>query len=143
MERACDACGTQYQAKRKTSRYCSDRCRMRSLRNAPAERPRLRVVSEEPVVIGDVAVDLEHATILGAVLAELAEARAANTALARMAISHAKVLDDPYSKDTASARAALSRELRAILTEIGAVKPAAKNPLELLRARHGNNPNAG
>ena len=138
MERTCDACGASYEAKRKTSRYCSDRCRMRQLRSGPADRPRLRVVTEAPVVIGDVEVDLEHATILGAVLAELATARTASTPLARLAISHAKVLDDPYSKDSASARAALSRELRAVLAEIAAVRPAAKNPLELLRARHGN-----
>lgn len=39
MERACDVCGTVYQAQRVTSKYCSGRCRVRASRAGQTGRP--------------------------------------------------------------------------------------------------------
>ncbi|SRR6266498_3793323 len=52
MQRACDVCGQRYEAKRRTSKYCSTRCRTRSSRGQVVKLP---TSAEHPASSGVVA----------------------------------------------------------------------------------------
>ncbi len=106
MNRECDACGTEYEAQRKTSQYCSTRCRMRASR-----RPETAVAAEAPDGDG----------LLNALRCELAAAGRLETALGQQAIALAVKLASPF--DTGSAMAAVSRELRAEPTNSAIATP--------------------
>ncbi len=116
MNRECDACGTEYEAQRKTSRYCSTRCRMRASR-----RPEAPVAAEMP----------ESGGLLEALRRELVEAGRLETALGQQAMALAVKLGSP--SDTGSAMAAVSRELRAVREE--ALRGAGQDASPLSRAR--------
>lgn len=49
MKRKCDVCGKEYEAKRKTSKYCSNTCRSRASR-AHAFTGELKPVKKRPPV---------------------------------------------------------------------------------------------
>ena len=126
MRRACEACGTAFDAQRASARFCSDRCRKRVARSG-APRPQLRVVTEpEPRQRPD-------GSLLGAVLIALEEAQVLDTPGGRLAVSIATRLDDPNSTDSGSAVAALSRELRAVMAEATARSEKSSSPLDRIR----------
>ena len=135
MTRICDCCGREYSAKRATSRFCSDVCRMRMKRSGKA--PILRVVEALPERLET------PGSLLGATLIALQEAGTLETPGGRLAVSLATRLDDPNSSDSGSAVAALSRELRAVLAELSALKKVELNPLEALRLRRQQAGHAG
>lgn len=124
MTRSCDCCGREYEAKRSTSRYCSDVCRMRIKRGPNS--PRLTVVeSTEPRTPG---------SLLGSVMVELEAAGVLDTGAGRLAVKLATRIDDPNSNDSGSAVAALSRELRAVMAEaVTGRSTGSANPLDRLR----------
>ena len=125
MDRVCECCGRSYSAKRSTSRFCSDVCRMRSKRAGNA--PKLRVVTpaeERPRPDG---------SLLGSVLVTLSEAKVLDTPAGRLAVSLATRLDDPNSMDSGSAVAALSRELRAVMVEATVRVTKSASPLDSIR----------
>ena len=121
-ERNCDTCGVLYQPKRSTSRFHSDSCRKRALRGAAPTR--LRSVDRQETPAGG---------LLSATRAELERAGRVDTALGQAALTLAGRLDE--GRDTGSAMAALSRELRAALE--AATRGAAEqaSPLDELRLR--------
>ena len=56
MQRPCDECGTEYQAKRATSRFCSTRCRTRQTRkrqSGEVPRPSVVVLPSAPGLLAD------------------------------------------------------------------------------------------
>ncbi len=118
MNRECDSCGTEYEAQRKTSRYCSTRCRMRASR-----RPGAPVAAEVP----------DSGGLLEALRRELADVGRLDTALGQQAIALAVKLASPH--DTGSAMAAVSRELRAVREEALRGAEQAADPLDELRLR--------
>ncbi len=118
MKRDCDACGMEYEAQRKTSRYCSTRCRMRASRRPEAP------VAADPLHSGGLVESLRR---------ELADAGRLDTALGQQAIALAVKLASPF--DTGSAMAAVSRELRAVREEALRGAEQAADPLDELRLR--------
>jgi hypothetical protein len=134
MDRSCDVCGTSYVAKRTTSRYCSAKCRMRASRGTSA-----KPTAPEPqeMVLERSAGPVEWATAL-----ELREIGRLETALGLQCLALARRLDAPL-RDTGSAMASISRELRATLAEAKRGAGAATSPQQLRdelaerRVRHG------
>ncbi len=118
MNRECDACGTEYEAQRKTSRYCSTRCRMRASRRIEAP-----VAAESP----------GSGELVEALRRELADAGRLDTALGQQALALAVKLASPF--DTGSAMAAVSRELRAVREEALRGAEHVADPLDELRLR--------
>lgn len=128
MTSTCECCGREYVAKRSTSRFCSDVCRMRSKRGGSA--PKLRVVKA-----GDSPTRKHDSSLLGSVMIELEQMGHLETAGGRIAITLATRLDNPDSTDSGSAVASLTRELRAVLAELASRKVASADPMDELRRR--------
>ena len=110
VERACDACGKRYEAKRATSRFCGSTCRVRASRGAavialPAPltaQPEDSLSAPEPALVVQVRADLVAAEVLESSLGQMALAAAGRVA---------------NSRDTGSSYASLLREARAVLAE--------------------------
>ena len=103
MERLCDVCDAQYVARRRTSRYCSPRCRMRSNPSHTHDQLRLRPGSSSTTL------DAETTP------RELEAAGRLNSSLGQQAILLAGRIGAPF--DTGSSVAAVSRELRAVIAK--------------------------
>jgi hypothetical protein len=112
VERECDECGEVYTAQRSTSKYCSDLCRKRALRNPQGG---------EPVVTGAAA----------AVRRELELAGRLDTALGQIALELATALESP--KSTGSAKASLARELAVAMDRALAGVAVADDPMDELK----------
>jgi len=104
--RRCDACGTPYEAKRPSSRFCGDVCRKRATRGAP-----LAVLE----VDADPAAEVTAGTV-AAVRVELEAVEQSASALGAMALALADRIDRSV-RETGPALAALTRELRLTLDE--------------------------
>lgn len=129
MQRNCDYCGKPYEAKRTTSRFCKDSCRVQnnqrgggvtSLSTAkPAEQPTV-IPAEQPLV--------------AAVGAELAAAERLHTSLGQQALYLATRIA-AASFDTGSSIASMNRELReTMLRALDGVK-VADDPLDEVARR--------
>lgn len=122
MERPCDVCGTAYEAKRKTSRYCSTRCRTRASRAGGVKVVDLPTVPpESPPGLGSVA---------AATLAALEMAERANTPMGQASLALARRLDEPGA-DTGSAMAAVAKQLEAMLASATKGAASASSPDQL------------
>lgn len=119
MQRSCDSCGKPYEARRKTSRFCSDTCRMRNQR-APKSR--------EPVSPKPSGTDLQSVTER-----ELAAVGRLETVLGQQAIELAGRISS--SHETGAAIASLSKEFRAVMEAAMEGVGVAADPLDELRAR--------
>ena len=132
MERSCDVCGQLYQARRRTSKYCSTRCRTRASRGHVSSE---RVV---PLAVpsGDVG-DVERSTV-----AALERAERLDTPLGRACVVLARRLDSP-GMDTGSAMASVAGRLEALLASATRGAGAVSAPQQLRdelaerRQRHG------
>ncbi len=140
MSRECDVCGTEYEAQRKTSRYCSTRCRTRASRRSetPATAQTLHgAFNQGPETNARTACSTHEAPASGglveALRRELADAGRLETALGQQAIALAVKLASPF--DTGSAMAAVSRELRAVREEALRGAEQVADPLDELRLR--------
>jgi hypothetical protein len=126
MQRPCDVCGEIYEAKRATSKYCSDRCKMRKARGAPVEG----------VSAASLPVETPDAEI-GPVEAEarrhLAEVDCETSVLGQAALALARRLDG--GRDTGTAMASLAKQLEATLSSATKGVALAADPLDELRAR--------
>lgn len=135
MMRDCDVCGETYEAKRRTSRYCSTRCRTKASRaggvprgvvkmpKAPASQPD----SPEPLTHSGVG---GEGGVTGATREALEAAGREATPLGQACIALARRLDDPGT-DTGSAMAAVAKQLEAMLASAtkGATSTAAPDQL--------------
>jgi hypothetical protein len=122
MLRHCDVCSAEYLAKRRSSRFCSDRCRKRANRGAATLAGRANVVELAPE---------EPSELVSAVRSELKAAGRLNSSLGQQAILLAARIGAPF--DTGSSVAALHRELRSTMER--ALKDVVLvDPLDELRA---------
>ena len=134
MMRPCDVCGTPYEAKRATSRYCSPTCRVRKSRGAEVV-PLPAVDSEKPT-------EPQRGPCYTATLRALTEADRHETPLGVAALALAQRIDSP-GMDTGSALASVVGRLESTLT--AAMKGAGaatapgqlKDELAARRAAHG------
>jgi hypothetical protein len=105
MQRQCDVCGKDYDAKRATSQFCGGTCRARARRGREAEAVAAPAATAGSQPTGD------RPALHAAVLAELVEVKRESTALGLAALSLAMRIET--GMDTGSALASLTRELRA------------------------------
>ena len=129
METRCEVCGGSFEAKRRTARFCSSKCRVRAHRGAqvvelPAEKP-ARVTAEAPMSSGSVE---------AAVVKQLAEVERVDTPMGQAALVLARRLDGGAA-DTGSAVAALVKQLEATLEAATAGAKAEDDPVDELRKR--------
>lgn len=122
MERACDVCGTAYEARRPASRYCSPKCRKRASRRVKSGEPVAQVV-QLPAAGAGVG-ELELAT-----LEELEKVGRAGTALAKATLMLARGIDTAPAESGSSA-AARFREWQAMLAKATAGTGVEKSALD-------------
>ena len=115
MMRTCGGCGIDFQAERSTAKYCSTTCRSRGNRRGDAS-------SLPPV---------EPTTLRQALVRQLTEAGRLDTVLGQQALELAEAISSPLS--TGAAKASLSKELRAVMTEALKGAHAAADPIDELR----------
>lgn len=122
--RACDVCGTQYEAKRPSSKYCSERCRKRAQRSP-----------QGPVTVVPFTPPTPHAgAITATTVRELEAAEMLDSSLGQKALMLAMRLDS-VTADTGSSLAAVSRahdEMMQRALELGKVEA---DPLDELATR--------
>lgn len=123
MERACDSCGEVYEAKRKTSRWCSERCRKRGQRGAVRVLP--AVPAEESKT------EPFSVTLVRSTEQQLRDAGRLESWLGQHAVALAARIS--AGKDTSSGLAALSREFRTTMQE--ALRGADASGSAVLRHR--------
>lgn len=123
MRKACDTCGDNFEAKRRTAKYCSDRCRVQAQRNsvpvAPV-KPLVRPTSPDEGELTAVA------------RAELRAADREQSAAGQLVLALARRIDDAGSESGASL-AALVKEFRASLAAATAGAEQAADPVDELR----------
>src|SRR5687768_2076422 len=123
MVRQCDLCSAEYLAKRRNSRFCSDRCRKRANRGAAMLAGHAKVVELAPE---------EPSALLLAITSELEAAGRLNSSLGQQAILLAERIGAPF--DTGSSIAAVSKELRAVMAKAVEDAQLGADPLDQLRA---------
>lgn len=125
MTRDCDACGTTYEAKRRTSKYCTERCRKRAQRRPVTTTKRTSTRSEsQPAPRKS---EFEKATER-----ELRRLGQLSTMLGQQALAIARRMGN--GAETGSAIATLSREhsrLMGALTSSG----GGGDPVDEVRQR--------
>lgn len=136
MRKTCEVCPTEFEAKRASAKYCSERCKKRAQRRhgggmAAKVLPLPAELTSEPTptpaVVGSVA---------AATMAELASAGRPETAVGQAALALARRIDHAAA-ETGSALAALVREHRAALAEAVRDAEGKADPLDELQARRG------
>ncbi len=121
MNRDCDVCGTGYEAQRRSSRYCSTRCRTRATRAGVANEPVERS-SDVELPVG----------VAAATEAELRAVGRLETAKGQAALLLARRLETATA-DTGSAVASLARQWQSALE--AALAHAGQEASALSRAR--------
>jgi hypothetical protein len=124
MQRPCDECGKPYPAKRATSRYCSDRCRVRG------GRKRRAGIEEVPAVVRMPAQPDGAQPLTDATRTELGAA--ADTADGVLLLTLAARID--AVPETSPALASLSKEYAARKTEMLSRTHAKADPFDELQA---------
>lgn len=124
MTRNCDQCGSSYETNR-PSRYCGAACRKRKSRGAqPVKAPPVDKRAARKALPAKPK-RRPPATPRGLVAATRAELRAAGklgTALGQQAVRLAQQMS---GNETAAGMAALSKELRTVMSELLSAKPPA------------------
>jgi hypothetical protein len=130
VERACDLCGSSYEAQRSTSRFCSPSCRVR------AHQRGLDVPSSSADVVATLSPEPQPAVDLveAATVAALEEVERLETPLGRLAVSLAHRVDNSQ-RETGQAVAALARQLAATLEQATAGAKSTADGADELRER--------
>ena len=115
--RPCEACGVDFEARRQSSRFCSDRCRQRLRRS--------------PVAAG--AERMRPGELVDATRRQLAAAGAVDTTLGQMALLLAARLESPL--ETGNSVASVSREFRTVMGWVTDQRVDGFDPVDELRAR--------
>ena len=116
MTRSCDSCGRSYMARRRSSRFCSARCRSRNAGRPPELFNALNNSSgTDPVA---------PSPLVESIQADLDAAGRLDTMRGQLALLLARRIGAPIQ--SGSSTAALSRELRAVMDDAltGATKAA-------------------
>ncbi|MEV4902365.1 hypothetical protein AB0K08_13610 [Citricoccus sp. NPDC055426] len=151
MEVTCAECDEPFEAKRRTARFCSDKCRVRHHRKkgpklpaavkkaAAAATARAALADDVPDFMPENIPDEENEepveeTVEATVRAELVKAGKHRTVMGQAALVLARRLDLP-TMDTGSAVAALVKQLEATLETALAGAEEEEDELEKMRRR--------
>ena len=121
MQRSCDACGTPYEAKRTSSKFCSTNCRIRANRSGSAQ---VRAVP--------VAVEPVPSSLVAVVERKLAAADRLESVAGAQAVQLAGRMDSEIS---GSALAQMHKVLQALMDRAMEGVGVAADPVDELRAR--------
>lgn len=126
MQSTCAACGTKFEAVRKTAKYCSDRCR----KKAAKTRKSVNVVAlRQSVEFSD------SGSVADAIVLKFSKS-VIDSAKGRLALALARRIDVPVFGESI---ASVARELRMILNDLeGLGGEAAVTPLDRIRSRRAN-----
>lgn len=117
MQRACDACGQEYEAKRATSKFCSASCRVRAHQGASST-----ATLETPQ-------DGAEGAVTAATRAVLVDADRLQTPLGAAALVLADRLDRS-SRETGPGLASVAKQLQVTLEAATQGATVVKSPLE-------------
>ena len=123
MQRPCDVCGVEYEAKRATSKYCSDRCKMRKARGA--------VTKAEGDGVPKLAPEHVDGPVTESALVTLRETDRLDTPLGQASLALARRVD--LGRDTGAGLAALVKQFEATLKSATADVKSDASPLDNAR----------
>lgn len=129
MQRPCDVCSQPYEAKRSTSKYCSDRCRVAASRGALTQH--LDSVPEAPVVAALPEPAETFGPVEAAAVGHLRAVERDATTLGQAALALARRVD--VGRDTGAGLASLVKQLEATLRAATADVKSAASPVEKMR----------
>ena len=132
MTATCARCGSDFETRRRSARWCSDRCRQAGARARKAGKPETVKAPKPRKPRTDPAVEVDHG-VTGAVIRELQAAGRADSSAGRAAIALARRVDD--GAESSAGLAALTRELSARMLEALAEVESTGDSLDELRAR--------
>lgn len=121
MQRPCDVCGESYEAKRATSKYCSDRCKMRKARGAVTKAEKVPTLAPEHT----------DGPVTESALVTLRAAERAESPLGQAALVLARRVD--LNRDTGAGLAALVKQFEATLKAATADVKSVESPLDRAR----------
>jgi hypothetical protein len=127
LKRKCATCGKDFEAQRSTAKYCKPSCRVRASQTKAKlvlVPPTGTATATEMPPASEAAPAVPTTGVFAATLAELEEIAAKDTAMGQLALQHAAQLQ--FVADTASGKAALSRELRQVLDAARAAASGGK-----------------
>ena len=138
MDRTCRGCSKDISDLNKNAKVCSDRCRKRALRNgsnviSPPFQPDLE--SESPSEeVKSTPIASPHAGLVASTLKKLRDGQVFETYEGQLAMTIAGRIEQS-STDSGSSIAALSKELRQLMTDLMTRAVEAIDPIDELRAR--------
>lgn len=121
MQRNCNFCGKAYEAKRPTSKFCGSSCRGKN--STAGGRTLVEQAARRARPSGKLVATTER---------DLAAAGVLDSILGAAAVELARAIESEVS---GSARASMTRELRALVGEVLGSAEAAADPLDELAAR--------
>lgn len=142
MQKNCENCGTAFDAKLPSARYCSARCRMQVSRRKKA----LGTPVTEPAASREQApeaVSSPPRSVSAAARAELEAAGRLDSAVGVAVLALARRIDGAATSETGAGLAALVKEFRATFDAALADAESAADPLDELRARRERRLSAG
>lgn len=129
MRKTCEVCPTEFEAKRASAKYCSEKCKKRAQRR-PGGVTAAKVVPLPAAPTSEPA----GGGVAAATLAQLDEAGRTDTALGQTALALARRIDRADA-ETGSSLAALVRQHQATLAEAVRDAQVEADPLDELRGR--------
>lgn len=132
MTATCARCGADFETRRRSARWCSDRCRTQASRARKAGKPDTvkPPTKAKPRKARPVEVEVG---VTPAVVRELAAAGRGETSAGRAAVALARRIDD--GAESSAGLAALTRELSCRMAEALADVETAADSIDELRAR--------
>jgi hypothetical protein len=151
MRRRCDTCGSTYEAKRSTSKYCSKKCNVRATRTrgklvlvgaSTPDPPATTTPDEGDSTAPDVLGALITSTTgpLAATHKDLEQAGCLDSPLGQVALQLAARIQ--FVPETGAGTAALSRELRAVLEAAKAAAAPTGDRFDEISERRQNKANS-
>lgn len=129
MQRPCDVCGTPYEAKRPSSKFCSGTCRKRAQRGASTETP--RTPAPMPLAAPFGAQSDELGPVEAALVRQLTDVERHQSVLGQAALALARRVD--IGRDTGAGLAALVKQLEATVSAAVADVRGQQTPLDAAR----------
>lgn len=133
MTATCARCGADFETRRRSARWCSDRCRTQASRARKAGKPDTVKPQPKPKARKPRPVEEAEVGVTPAVIRELAAAGRGETSAGRAAVALARRIDD--GAESSAGLAALTRELSCRMAEALADVETAADSIDELRAR--------
>ncbi|CAG6392764.1 conserved hypothetical protein [Actinacidiphila cocklensis] len=132
MKKDCETCGNSFDAKRRTAKYCSGKCRVQAQRGSTGTTSTVVAFGIVPQLPAEPEPERRAGPLETAAFQELDAVSRAETLAGGVVLALARRIDQAGPDDTGSSFAALTKELRAALA---AAVAGAEQDDEIDRAR--------